>query len=613
MKTNRQKLIAILFLAILIALIPLAAAAPSGTSESEVVEAAKSWLGVKSVHGGNNRSGIDCSHLVFEVYKQAGASDIVFQTVPNMKKNPGYVNTTSPTPGDVIFWEKDVNQNNRTYWLVSHVGIYIGNEQFIDTSFDTKTVAMESISGVYKEGVPYYARWEPDGNNVITEEDQVTANNSDPNPPVAAFSVSATSGKAPLEVSFTDSSTGATSWAWDFGDGNASTEQNPAHTYFSARNYTVVLTASNENGSNSKALDIVVQAKQSQEIVQAEPVQAEPNPEKTLLIAEFNANPAFGYAPLAVQFTDKSQNVTAWKWDFGDGQNSTEQNPAHTYYSAGNYDVNLIVSNGTETASKISTISVMEESSSSDSSSGGSNSRGSSSGGSSHHSSGGGGGGGSPEPAKNVRVKEILQVFISGGKDVAFNFTKNTTCVESITFTSTKNAGKTTAIVEELKNKSSMVPRLPEGIVYRSFNIWVGNSGYGNSKSIENASVNFKVNTSWVRENNISRSSFMLNIYDERKNEWVKLPVNLTGEDDQFLHFTANVPGYSSFAITCKEGEDKSIAAEPARVSANRTADSDASTIESKIADENMKTPGFGIISGIFCLFCIFLSRFKGR
>ena len=38
-----------------------------------------------------------------------------------------------PDPGDVIFWEKDVTQNDKTYWLANHVGIYIGNEQFIGT------------------------------------------------------------------------------------------------------------------------------------------------------------------------------------------------------------------------------------------------------------------------------------------------------------------------------------------------------------------------------------------------------------------------------------------------------------------------------------------------
>ncbi|KAA3623802.1 MAG: PKD domain-containing protein, partial [Bacteroidetes bacterium] len=45
-----------------------------------------------------------------------------------------------------------------------------------------------------------------------------------------------------LTVSFTDESTGATNWLWDFGDGNTSTEQNPVHTYDFVDNYTVTLT-----------------------------------------------------------------------------------------------------------------------------------------------------------------------------------------------------------------------------------------------------------------------------------------------------------------------------------------------------------------------------------
>ena len=46
----------------------------------------------------------------------------------------------------------------------------------------------------------------------------------------AAFSPSKTSGAFPLEVNFVDRSTGnVTSWVWDFGDGNTSTEANYAH------------------------------------------------------------------------------------------------------------------------------------------------------------------------------------------------------------------------------------------------------------------------------------------------------------------------------------------------------------------------------------------------
>jgi len=79
-----------------------------------------------------------------------------------------------------------------------------------------------------------------------------------------------------------------------------------------------------------------------------------------LLAANFSTNVTSGYAPLSVQFTDISSNVTEWNWDFGDGTNSTEQNPTHTYLAAGNYTVNLTVSNGDGTDSKLATITVLE-------------------------------------------------------------------------------------------------------------------------------------------------------------------------------------------------------------------------------------------------------------
>lgn len=71
-----------------------------------------------------------------------------------------------------------------------------------------------------------------------------------PQPPVAEFSGTPTSGTAPLAVQFTDASTGATSWSWTFGDGGTSTAQNPNHTYNDPGTYTVSLTATNAVGSD---------------------------------------------------------------------------------------------------------------------------------------------------------------------------------------------------------------------------------------------------------------------------------------------------------------------------------------------------------------------------
>jgi len=61
--------------------------------------------------------------------------------------------------------------------------------------------------------------------------------------------------------------------------------------------------------------------------------------------AAFSASSTSGNRPLTLDFTDESTGtITSWLWDFGDGSTSTEQNPSHTYYVAGDYVVTLTVS-----------------------------------------------------------------------------------------------------------------------------------------------------------------------------------------------------------------------------------------------------------------------------
>jgi len=88
------------------------------------------------------------------------------------------------------------------------------------------------------------------GSDTLTKTNYISV--AAPQPPVASFSGSPTSGIVPLTVNFTDTSTGQpTSWAWTFGDGGTSTAQNPSHTYTTAGTYSVTLTATNTMGSNS--------------------------------------------------------------------------------------------------------------------------------------------------------------------------------------------------------------------------------------------------------------------------------------------------------------------------------------------------------------------------
>lgn len=143
----------------------------------------------------------------------------------------------------------------------------------------------------------------------------------------AEFTASPKLGLAPLSVTFTNLSTGASSYRWDFGDGATSALENPAHTYSSPGLYTVSLTAYGPGGASD--------TKTAVNYIQADaPVNA-----------DFEAFPRAGSAPLAVAFSDRSagSTIVSRQWNFGDGATSTEPNPTHVYTKDGTYTVTLLV------------------------------------------------------------------------------------------------------------------------------------------------------------------------------------------------------------------------------------------------------------------------------
>jgi len=170
-------------------------------------------------------------------------------------------------------------------------------------------------------------------------------------PPTADFTAFPTVGTAPLNVSFTDTSTGSpTGWNWNFGDsGNPgdvqSTSQHPNHVFAAPGVYTVRLSVTNASGTNAVTCVNCVTVLSGG---------------ADLLVADFTAvPPVVGPAPLTVQFLDTSHgSPTSWAWNFGDSAlptdvQSTLQNPTHTYTSIGTYTVRLTVFKGGGSSMKV--------------------------------------------------------------------------------------------------------------------------------------------------------------------------------------------------------------------------------------------------------------------
>ena len=160
--------------------------------------------------------------------------------------------------------------------------------------------------------------------------------------PVANFSAETRSGCSGFEVQFRNTSTGATSYEWNFGDGSPTSPAfEPKHTYNGpAGNYTVTLIAKNGLGcpdTETKINYITIAPKPS---------------------AEFQVLPGnvIGVPNYTFNFSDLDRTTRPGKtyhWDFGDGEESFAKNPIHTYKDVGPYLVTFTVKNefGCETAS----------------------------------------------------------------------------------------------------------------------------------------------------------------------------------------------------------------------------------------------------------------------
>lgn len=126
--------------------------------------------------------------------------------------------------------------------------------EFGDGEVSTKSVIEKAyiIPGTYEVKLTV---WKGETTDSKTETIIVS---QDPSP-VACFTMSNTTIKVGEEIAFTNCSQKAESYAWDFGEGNTSSLENPTHVFTDAGNFTVKLVVSNPSGTAEKTATVVVE------------------------------------------------------------------------------------------------------------------------------------------------------------------------------------------------------------------------------------------------------------------------------------------------------------------------------------------------------------------
>ncbi|AET67150.1 cell wall-associated hydrolase, invasion-associated protein [Desulfosporosinus orientis DSM 765] len=121
---------------------PATPAKPTTQSKaSSVIATAKQYIGVKYVYGGTTPSGFDCSGFVQYVFSKNGIS--LPRVSRDQYKTGTSVSFSSLQPGDLVFFSLAKNG------IVDHVGIYVGNGQFINAS-SSKGVTIYTLGSYWQ-------------------------------------------------------------------------------------------------------------------------------------------------------------------------------------------------------------------------------------------------------------------------------------------------------------------------------------------------------------------------------------------------------------------------------------------------------------------------------
>ena len=165
-------------------------------------------------------------------------------------------------------------------------------------------------------------------------------------------------------------------------------------------------------------------------------------------------------------------------------------------------------------------------------------------------SGGGGGGGGSGGIAALFKKVFVIQK-LTAGEFSSIELDEQNIAFTKIRFNSLIDQLNGVFIISNIQTKPDFLTS-PEWIVYQYLEIEIPR--FAESKDFNQVTINFRVDTTWIKDNKIDKDSIRLHRYEDITTP-VILPTTLTREDTNYTYFTAISPELSYFVITGKKTE----------------------------------------------------------
>jgi len=146
------------------------------------------------------------------------------------------------------------------------------------------------------------------------------------------------------------------------------------------------------------------------------------------------------------------------------------------------------------------------------------------------------------EPSENVVKFEVRKINISTDP-ITYTYNIVDVPIYEMTIEGVNNEDNVLSRIELLKNRSKSIDKSAPGSAYRNINIFV-------ESKIESVTIKYKIENSWINDNNILLNTIAMYMWDRKDREWEELETSLSYEDGRYTYFESITESLSYFVIS---------------------------------------------------------------